>query len=67
MWTARKVIGDVDKLKENKADKKDIQANFDELAENDRALVKRLDEHYQNLNQRLDTFTTLIVGLTKNN
>ena len=62
MWLARKVMGDVDKLKDEKADKDEILARFDEVAENSRQLVQRIDSHYQVINSRLDA---LLIGMTK--
>lgn len=68
LWLARKVMGDVESLKKEKADKEDIKTDknevisrFDELAENNRQLGQRMDDHYHAMNSRFDT---LIVSLT---
>jgi uncharacterized membrane protein (DUF106 family) len=55
MWFARKIVGDVEELKSDKADKKDMQGNFNPMAENNRQLVARIDDHYKTISQRLDT------------
>jgi uncharacterized membrane protein (DUF106 family) len=47
VFTGKRVIDDIDKLKDGKADKDAIGARFDEMAENARELVKKIDNNQQ--------------------
>lgn len=60
IWIARKVIGDVEKLKSGKADKDDISDRFDEVTRNQRTLSERFERaHEENTKRLVDIWRSL--------
>jgi biopolymer transport protein ExbB/TolQ len=64
-WNLRGAMDRLQKVEDSKADKDDIAARFDEMAENQRQMAARFDKAHQDNTTRLDTILIQLTGVKR--
>jgi hypothetical protein len=64
-WNGRDAMARLKAVEEGKADKDDIQARFDEMAENQRQMMKRSDDMHTENRATLNSIWSLLANQSK--